>query len=166
MHVEDHQAAQVERLRAAVRGGHVDALRALLSEPQRPFLDVRDPVTHRTPLMDAAERGHVRVVQSLVSRGADVNASDVHGFTPLMFAAFSGEVPSVRAILKERPFVNAQNQAGQTALMCAALGNKERVVRALIETGKADTSIRDVVGKTALDLSTCPGIRELLAVSR
>ena len=39
-----------------------------------------------TPLWEAASNGHIRIVQFLVEKGADVNAFDARGNTPLYIA--------------------------------------------------------------------------------
>ena len=39
-----------------------------------------------TPLWEAASNGHIRIVQFLVEKGADVNAFDAQGNTPLYIA--------------------------------------------------------------------------------
>ena len=39
-----------------------------------------------TPLWEAASNGHIRIVQFLVEKGADVNAFDGQGNTPLYIA--------------------------------------------------------------------------------
>ena len=44
----------------------------------------------RTPLMSAAEAGHHDVVEALLARGADVNATDMEKTTALMLASKNG----------------------------------------------------------------------------
>ena len=44
----------------------------------------------RTPLMSAAEAGHHDVVEALLDRGVDVNATDEENTTALMLASKNG----------------------------------------------------------------------------
>ena len=49
-----------------------------------------------TPLMFAAEKGHLEVVRLLLVAGAYKNAATEHKTTPLMFAAEKGHLQVVR----------------------------------------------------------------------
>ena len=59
------------------------------------------------PLIEAASTGDTEKVQTLLAKGADVNAKkDYSGGTALMGAAFSGHTDTVQALLAkgaERP---------------------------------------------------------------
>ncbi len=62
-----------------VRGGHKDVLAYLL-----PFMkDINNPgpFNGRTLLIEAAWWGHADIVQFLIDKGADINATDTHGYT-------------------------------------------------------------------------------------
>jgi ankyrin repeat protein len=156
-----------KKLRAAAHGGHTKTVKNLLSGPQPPPIDARDPATQRTPLMQAAQHGHHALVQSLVARGADVNARDSQGCTPLMLAARSGSFSqhdkpcaTVTALFSQKhnsplPTLDAQDAEGFTALMYAASQNNHRVVQLLLSRN-ARQDIRNKQGKTAWDLTTCP----------
>jgi hypothetical protein len=57
-----------------------------------------------------------KMVRELISRGANVNAPDIHGRTPLMMAAMQGWPDAVRSLLDAHASVNARDRAGHTVL--------------------------------------------------
>ena len=89
-----------------------------------------------TPLHLASQTGARAVIETLVSRGADVNARASSGTTPLMFAAASGHTAAVQALLEQGADANATESAnGQTALMFGAAANRTEAVSALLQRG-------------------------------
>ena len=65
-------------LQQAAAQGDAEKVRALLDAAPH-AVSVRDGAT--TALHEAARGGHLKVVELLVSRGADVNATDFSGLT-------------------------------------------------------------------------------------
>jgi hypothetical protein len=158
-------ASKVEQLLEAARRGDIYALRRVMTGPERPPVDAPDPVTLRTPLIEAVGLGHAPVVQSLLTRRANVDLKDSEGCTALMFAASSGSSQIVGWLLRRNPRVNAQDKDGWTALMHAASGNYRFMVKALLGHPKLDRQIKNHHGQTASDLTTCLTIKSLLNVS-
>jgi ankyrin repeat protein len=70
----------------------------------------------QTPLLEAAQNGHVKAMGIFLSRGADVNARDDHGRTALMIAAGAEDVKMVRLLLSKGADVNVKDESGFTAL--------------------------------------------------
>lgn len=88
----------------------------------------------RTPLMLAAENGHVFVVEYLVERGANINARNKVTCQQPYFAVFSCAYVSY--------------QVGQTALYLAAYKGHPAIVAYLCSRG-ADVAIPDEVCSTS-----------------
>ena len=85
-----------------------------------------------TPIADAAMRGDLATVKSLVSAGKDVNAAQGDGMTALHWAAERGDVAMVDVLLKAKASVSATTRsAGYTPLHIAAKGGHGAVMLAL-----------------------------------
>jgi ankyrin repeat protein len=69
-------------------------------------------------LIDAAAKGDITSVSSLLAAGVDPNCADdsnVKGWTPLMAAAKGGSASVAETLLKAHANVNARNGYGATA---------------------------------------------------
>jgi len=126
----------------------------------------------QTPLLAAADRHDVEIVEALLAAGADVNAGDAQGDTALLQALNEEDSRRsqkrvrdyegvVRALLRAKTVnVNAQNEDGETALMRAVrLGNAE-VVRLLL-SARAEVNAADDLGDTAYILAYVEGNSEI-----
>ena len=60
---------------------------------------------NKTALIHAAERGHSKIVDVLLSNEAECNAQDEQGWTPLMFAASMGRMNITKHLIKEKPML-------------------------------------------------------------
>jgi len=68
----------------AASAGDLDMVRKLISEGHS--VNQKHPLTQWTPLMAASYQGHQEIAQTLIDKGADVNAKDKKGGTALMKA--------------------------------------------------------------------------------
>ncbi len=97
-----------------------------------------------TPLVEAAARGPVAVVEALLEQGADVNASDATGNTPLMAASERGEIAIVILLLQQKVDANKRSKLGSTALALAQTAGHETVVQRLLQAGALRTTGPDL----------------------
>ena len=101
-----------------------------------------------TPLLAAARRGHVAVLNALLAAGADIEATDDAGWTPLLEAARSGHEQAVQTLLEAG--VDAEGRGHEatenTPLLWAAMEGHPGVARRLLEHGVSpDTANRSGV---------------------
>jgi ankyrin repeat protein len=108
--------------------------------------------TGNTPLCLAAKYGHDKIVEMLLSFGADSCQFNDHGETPLLLAAENDHCRVVEYLLAAGAKVNAlSGHLNVTALFAAVRKGYENVLKVLYEAG-ADASVRDWY-ETALHLA-------------
>jgi ankyrin repeat protein len=131
----------------AIRDGSLRCADLLVSWPR---IDV-DPRTAQdeTPLMMAALKGHLGLVERLIKAGADVNKT---GWTPLHYAATAGNVAIVRVLLEQHAYIDAESPNGTTPLMMAARYGSPGAVKVLLEEG-ADPMLKNQLHLSAIDFA-------------
>lgn len=105
-----------------------------------------------SPLMMAALKGKLDLVQRLIERKAEVNKP---GWAPLHYAVTHPEDVSLsitRLLLEHHAFIDAQSPNGSTPLMMAAMYGRPEVVKLLLEEG-ADPLMKNEQGLGAIDFA-------------
>lgn len=110
----------------------------------------------RATLADAAERRDRAAIRAELTRGVDVNATQVDGTTALHWAAHYGDAETVALLVKAGANVNAANRYGVPPLALAGTNGSATVVRLLLEAG-ADANATLKGGETPLMLATRSG---------
>jgi ankyrin repeat protein len=153
---EKKRENQAKAMIAAARFGHLDEIKRLLAAKADVDAEINGfpglTHYHTTPLMIAASRGDLPMVNTLIAAGADVNARAGEGKSTSKFGL---AMNSQRAALKE--FADG----GMTALMFAADRKDLKIVNALIAAG-ANVNSENWWGKTALDIAIKPEVRHAL----
>ena len=85
----------------------------LMTHPD--WVDVLDE-EGETPLLEAAEEGHLEVVLLLLERGANLNHQDRDGETALMEAAGESRVDCVNLLLRKGAGLGALDNDGRSVL--------------------------------------------------
>ena len=75
------------------------------------------PASDGEALIDAAKKGDVAKVKTLLAEGANIDHQDRRGLTALMWASMRGHVPVVEVLLAQGAKVNHQDYHGGTALL-------------------------------------------------
>eukprot|EP00118_Oscarella_pearsei_P027696 m.311298 g.311298 ORF g.311298 m.311298 type:complete len:621 (+) comp64564_c0_seq1:82-1944(+) len=114
-----------------------------------------------TPLWSAATAGHVKVVQSLLRAGANVNHSTTSNSTPLRGACFDGHLVVVKELLEAGAKPNVGNRLNQTPLMIASGRGHAQVVEYLLKWG-VDVNVVSVTGDTALHAAAEKGCLDIV----
>jgi len=117
--VRDHLGvSNAFELRSAAGEGDLVRVQAVLRD-QPDLVTARDP-DGWTPLHEAARGGWARVVDMLITSGAEVNARDRFGATPLHAAAKADEPKVVALLLDRGADPAARDWRGHTAAFYAA----------------------------------------------
>ena len=102
-----------------------------------------------SPLTLAAFRGHLPVVETLVSLGADVDFRGTCGLTALHVAACRGHDMILSALLTAGATKDAVDEDGKTPLMTAVQHGHLQIAETL-PASLADISSRGYFGRDAL----------------
>lgn len=131
----------------ALREGSNTVVPVLLSWPGI-ALDAENAMGE-TPLMIAALKGRVEVMNTLIQRGARINKT---GWTPLHYAAAGPSLDAVELLLAHDAALEAIAPNGNTPLMMAAGYGAIDSARLLLRRG-ADARPRNKGGRDAADLA-------------
>lgn len=138
----------------AAHDDDIDALRSLIADANVNF---RDPATGTTALDHAVQNGNQEMVQFLIARGADVNASEKDGHTALMQLDDDATPDLLWDLINAGAKINHQNSYGTTALMTVASQKNSEILEELLAAG-AEVNAADEDGKTALMLAASEGL--------
>jgi ankyrin repeat protein len=110
----------------------------------------------------AVLRGDVTAVQTMLSKGADVNAKAASGNTALIMASGKGNRDMTQLLLSKGADVNAKGSNDATALMAAASWGPAAlpVAQMLLEAG-ADIDARNGKGWTASWIAEHTGAKDM-----
>lgn len=102
-------------------------------------INICDDVDSMTALGAATQRGHLRIVQTLLQAGADTNAQD---HSSLVEAVQRGNIEILKCLLDAGADVNQPARDGITALEIAVNMGHSEIVQTLLQAG-ADTNAHD-----------------------
>lgn len=102
-----------------------------------------------SPLMLAALKGELDLVEKMVKKGADVNKT---GWTALHYAASNGHSAVIRLLLENYAYIDAESPNGSTPLMMASMYGSPESVKLLLDEG-ADPLLKNQQNMTALQFA-------------
>lgn len=110
-----------------------------------------------SPVADAAQRGELEAVRSLLRDGADVNAAQGDGMSALHWAAQAGHVEIIDVLLYAGANPEATTRlGGYTPLHLASRAGRAPAITRLVE-GQAEVDARTTTGVTALHYAAASG---------
>lgn len=105
-----------------------------------------------TAMTRAAYLGNIKILETLIAAGADVNRKSAAGETPLCYAVRGGNIATVEFLLKHDADPNLREKSGMTPLMLAASWGRPSVTRLLLDNGAdPETEMLPGTGQTALN---------------
>eukprot|EP00054_Salpingoeca_dolichothecata_P026409 m.188650 g.188650 ORF g.188650 m.188650 type:complete len:281 (+) comp25649_c0_seq2:354-1196(+) len=121
---------------------------------------------HKPPLLVLASfLGASAVVNVLLTHGADLEATNLHGWTALTAASRKGHTSIVQVLLQAGAKIAHQDKTFYTPLMHASVKGQVETLQVLLNSG-ADVDERDVHESTALILGAQhPKVVEMLLAS-
>ena len=119
----------------------------------------------KTALLYAIKEERAKVVEYLLSLGADPNTKNSGNTTALMMAAGRGNIEIINMLLEAGAItsINQQNNAGYTALILATKNNYADTVKLLLSKG-ADAKLRDNKSKRAYNYAVENNYTELINI--
>ncbi len=109
-----------------------------------------------TALWAASTGGHLEIVKTLITNGAEVNRATLTQSTPLRGASFHGYLPVMEYLLSNGAEIDTPNCIGQSPLCIAAMRGKIDAVKFLIDRG-ASHHQTTINGYTIMHLSATKG---------
>jgi ankyrin repeat protein len=106
------------------------------AKPETKICHGDEEISTGSALFEACRKGHLSIAKQLISRGADINASDgISGETyPLAAAARNGNIEIVKLLLDQGAEVNTNGAYG-SALSIAAFEGRTDIVKLLLGYG-------------------------------
>ena len=136
----------------------VNELLALVTD-----VNIQDPFTGATALMQASQNGHKEVVIALLNKDANVNMRAENGTTALMLASKNGHAEIVHILMDKWADVNVKEPTtgGTPLIMSSGFGHTE-TVRVLLTAKDIDVNVKGAFGITALMIASQQGHTEVV----
>ncbi len=165
-------------LHLAIKNNSIDAINVLLANnnidleatlPEGYFTHLGDNsndavyIGKATPLIYAIfkSNGNPKIVNMLMKKGANVNATDEEGWSTFLYAAAFGDTSMLRNIsAKNKKLVNSKTKNNVTPLHMAVVYNNINNIRYLVSRLKVDINAKDDDGWTALYYAAANNKRE------
>ncbi|XP_058801376.1 serine/threonine-protein phosphatase 6 regulatory ankyrin repeat subunit A isoform X4 [Phymastichus coffea] len=114
-----------------------------------------------TPLLIAAHKGHMDIVNTLLANHARVDVFDLEGRSALHLASEHGYLEVCDALLANKAFINSKSRVGRTALHLAAMNGNTHLVRFLVQDHGAAIDVLTLRKQTPLHLAAGAGQLEV-----
>src|SRR3990167_7929710 len=115
----------------------------------------------KPPIIAAAEKQNLPVIEILIAAGANVNAQGYNRKTPLHVAIEKENLAIIQALIAAGANVNAQNHTGKTPLHLAIAKDNLAIIQALITAG-ANLNAQNNDGRTPLHVAALRGRKPII----
>ncbi|XP_022093032.1 tankyrase-like protein [Acanthaster planci] len=120
----------------AAEGGHVDCVRSLVKYGDAVDMKTSHKNNKLTPLMIAAERGHLQLAKVLIEElDAEIEKRDRFKRTSLMLACMNGHYPVATLLLRKGANPNAKDSSGNSPVHYAAAYGWWHCLKLLLQAG-------------------------------
>jgi ankyrin repeat protein/L-ascorbate metabolism protein UlaG (beta-lactamase superfamily) len=143
----------------AAKQGNLAKVQALVGK--NPELVKAKDQEQSTPLHSAAAAGHLKIVEYLIEKEADVNAWNNAHQNPLLYAAYHGHSKIVSLLLEKGAEFKEQDIYGRNVLHYPAREGHPKVVEILVKKG-LDINQEDRGGVTPLRFAIERGHTEII----
>jgi uncharacterized protein len=114
------------------------------------------------PLVEAAKRGDIYTLRTLLPKTPDVNAADADGSTALSWASYHYDAEAAELLIRAGANVNAATDLGVTPLWTASQNGSAAMVRKLLAAGaNSNAALRS--GETPVMVAARSGYPEVVA---
>ena len=121
----------------AIEGGYLGIVKLLIEEGANPDTDAKSRYG-RIPIVNS------KILDLLLSKGADVNAKDKNGFPRITLEIIRDCPKNIKVLLKHGADLNAKDKDGNTPLMTAVKNKSTNALKILL-TGNNPGGVKDVL---------------------
>ena len=118
-------------------------------ESDKKLLNKPDEDKGKTPLHWACDKGHIKVAEYLLAKGADVNMQTASNWRAIHYAVRSGKLNIVKELIKNDALLNVQtNTDKSTPFHVAVIYKRKTVLEWLLKQKKINLLLKDSNGHT------------------
>jgi hypothetical protein len=141
--------------------GNMDRVQHHIKKRGRAVLFEKEPGGW-TALHKAARKGKAEMVEYLIEKMADIESIDAAMMTPLHCACWKGHTEVVEKLLEKGANALVVTESGWNPIHTAAFRGHADVVKVLLSQSELNPGQRDLQGFTALEITDCDSVAELL----
>ena len=160
VNIEDEPMIKNDELTSAVAEGDYAKCLQLLNTEEYQNLTLRNYVFH--PFLDAARKGHDKILELFLKQGIDVNLKNINGLDAIHFAAQQGHEKCCNLLLDREDIDLIQDEKFcNHPIHLAVEGKLLNVVLRLLKKG-VDPNIKNKIQKTPVHIAAMRGYEDIL----
>ncbi|EQC31907.1 TKL/TKL-UNIQUE protein kinase, variant [Saprolegnia diclina VS20] len=142
----------------AISGGHEDVVEVLVAAGANVHVD--NQVSKVSPILLAANQGHVAIASRLLAAGAAVSDVDMNGNGVIYHAAMQGHTDMIYCLVRNKADPNATSPSGTSPLYVASAKGHIDAIKALLDAG---ANIRNPAADSCMVAAAMHGHSEIVA---